>query len=203
MAIAGLTRRTAVLGLLSAVALMLGCARPPVVSPSLHQALEQAEGRTGPPPAAQSQESFGYEAPYAPVIVPPDVRRVWIVTHVNDEGELVQGHWVFLRLTDWQWAIERSARRGPLAVPVPPEASPPPWPAPKAAGRRTVVPWIEGTPTPGRPGAPPASTEAVPGATEPTPPAQKLEGSGGASVGGSPAPIAPAPSPKPAPEGGG
>ncbi|MFQ5945140.1 MAG: TraV family lipoprotein [Anaerolineae bacterium] len=141
---------------------LAGCSGAVATSPSMHEALQMAEA-TGEPGhqhrAATIQTTFGYQAPYLPVVIPPDVRRVWIPTHVNEEGELVQGHWVFLRLTDWQWFTEQPHESGQLGVPVPPEATPPPWPAPARHGRRTVVPWVEETPGP--PAKPPAPPEGL------------------------------------------
>lgn len=130
-----------------AVTLIAGCGFfsktiPP--SPSMHAALESASASSDPSTAAgvtavTTQSTFGFQAPYMPVVIPPDVRRVWVPTHTNAENELVQGHWVFLRLTDWQWATERPHDNGGLGVHVPDGGGPPPWPTPTRPGRRPVA----------------------------------------------------------------
>lgn len=125
-------------------ALGLGaCAATPPRSLSMHEALAAAESARMPgrPPTAAVRSSFGYQAPYLPLVVPPDVRRIWVPTHVTDDGSLVQGHWVFVPVKTWQWFVEQPLSPSGLGVAVPPDATPPPWPAPLQSGRRTVVPW--------------------------------------------------------------
>jgi hypothetical protein len=165
-----LARLTAALGLALGLA---GCASGGPPSVSLHEALERAEGaaRAGGPPRGGSAQTFGYQAPYTPLVIPPDVRRVWVPTHVNDEGELIQGHWVFLRLTDWQWFTAAPRQAADLAVPVQDQPLPPPWPAPGAAPATTLVPWkaVEAAPEGPPPPAPPAPP--APGSEPPPPPA--------------------------------
>ena len=163
------------------VALALGaCATTTAPSPSMHEALVAAEaaGTQGQQPTAAVGSSFGYQAPYLPLVVPPDVRRIWVPTHVTEDGSLVQGHWIFLPVKTWQWFVEQPLSQNGLGVAVPPDAPPPPWPAPIQSGRRTVVPWTvepkaqtppgpgEPTPEPAVPaaGAPPqAAPSAAPG----------------------------------------
>jgi hypothetical protein len=88
--------------------------------------------------------TFGTGQPAAPVLVPPDVRRVWVPTHENAEGELVAGHWVFLRVRDFRWFLE--------SAPPPSHASPAALsPEPRESGRGagasrgpvSGVPWVE------------------------------------------------------------
>jgi hypothetical protein len=119
------------------------CATTPPPSPSMHEALAAAEaaGTPGDQAAATARHSFGYQAPYMPLVVPPDVRRIWVPTHVTEDGSLVQGHWVFVPVKTWQWFVEQPLGANGLGVAVPPDATPPPWPAPIQSGRRTVVPW--------------------------------------------------------------
>ena len=142
-------------------ALTLGaCATTTLPSPSMHEALATAEeaGRESQPPTADVGQSFGYQAPYMPLVVPPDVRRIWVPTHVTEDGSLVQGHWVFVPVKTWQWFSEQPPSHKGLGVAVPPDTTPPLWPAPIPSRRRTVVPWkIE------------PKVPAPPGASEPTP----------------------------------
>jgi hypothetical protein len=123
--------------------------------------------------------TFGIEPPGAPVLVPPDVRRVWVPTHENAEGELIAGHWVFLRVRDFRWFLEspptrdatpaglsqerREPRRGPGAGEAP--GSGVPWVEIPSAGAgdgpRTHTPGATGPPSVGTGPARPAPT--VPG----------------------------------------
>ena len=141
--------------------LLLGaCGTTKSPSPSMHKALAVADtaGAPGPPAPATVRSSFGYQAPYMPLVIPPDVRRIWVTTHVTEEGSLVQGHWVFVPVRTWQWFVEQPLGSNGLGLTVPPDATPPPWPSPIESGRRTVVPWM----------IEPKAT-APPGHLEPTP----------------------------------
>ncbi|MGQ0721972.1 MAG: TraV family lipoprotein [Candidatus Eiseniibacteriota bacterium] len=121
----------------------------------MHKALAVAEAVRTPdqPAVAAIRSSFGYQAPYMPLVVPPDVRRIWVATHVTEEGSLVQGHWVFVPVKTWQWFVEQPLSPSGLGVSVPPDATPPPWPAPMESARR-VVPWMV-DPKPATPSGPP------------------------------------------------
>ena len=50
--------------------------------------------------------AVGPEAPYVPVMKPPRVQRVWIPATVNDAGDLVSGHWVYLELRPSRWFLD-------------------------------------------------------------------------------------------------
>jgi hypothetical protein len=52
----------------------------------------------------KQKNAYGYVEPYDPLRLPPDVRKVWIVDHPNDAGDLIQGHWVFMVVTRGRWA---------------------------------------------------------------------------------------------------
>ena len=41
-----------------------------------------------------------------PVVLPPVVRPVWIVDHVNPDGTFVRGHWVFIKIRGFEWYIQ-------------------------------------------------------------------------------------------------
>jgi hypothetical protein len=130
------------IGLLAAAALAAaGCARAATESLPVHQAWQAAVGQGEALPAARATEGFGYQAPYVPLVIPPDVRRVWVPTHVNEEGELIQGHWVFLRLTDWRWFTAAPREAQALGLPVEDRPLPPPWPAPGEAPATRLIPW--------------------------------------------------------------
>ncbi len=130
-------------------------------SPTTTAALDQAEGRGRADVAAElraglaARHTFGSVTPYIPVVLPPEVRRVWVPTHENAEGELVSGHWVYMRFTDFRWFTDAPvgpSRLGGRLAPVPDEAPPPPWP-PGSFTTSPAVPWSDG--------APPAHAEPV------------------------------------------
>ena len=52
----------------------------------------------------KQKNAYGYVEPYDPLRLPPDIRKVWIVDHPNDAGDLIQGHWVFMVVTPGRWA---------------------------------------------------------------------------------------------------
>ena len=164
--------RTRLIALLLGAGLAGACAGhvPAVPSVPMETALERATAAGRTPlgeslrAGLQGPGTFGTGQPAAPVLVAPDVRRVWVPTHENAEGELVAGHWVFLRVRDFRWFLEtppvRDAGSG----------------EPPASG----VPWVE-VPAPrmGEGLRPPASDRGGP--------------SGGPASPARPAPTAPGP----------
>jgi hypothetical protein len=52
----------------------------------------------------KQKNAYGYVEPYYPLRLPSDIRRVWIVDHPNEAGDLIQGHWVFMVVTPGRWA---------------------------------------------------------------------------------------------------
>jgi Type IV conjugative transfer system lipoprotein (TraV) len=103
---------------------------PPQGLQALYQ---EAVGTPPPAPAVQAKDlPVGPEAPYTPILQPPQVQRVWVPDHLNADGDLVAGHWVYLLLEPARWFIETypasptPTLRVPLAPPVPPAAPSPP-----------------------------------------------------------------------------
>ena len=43
---------------------------------------------------------------YIPIVLPPEVERIWIYPHVTPSGELVMGHWIFIKLKEESWYLE-------------------------------------------------------------------------------------------------
>jgi len=80
----------------------------------------------------KQKNTYGSVVPYKPVRLSPDIRRVWIVDHQNDAGDLILGHWVFMVVTPGRWA-------SPSIPPVHPDSGE------KTSSR---VPVIEDKPTP-------------------------------------------------------
>ena len=108
-------------------ALVSGCAPKPYVGEAL-----DLHARMGPRPAElpapalqPSPGALGPEAPYLPLVRPPQVQRVWVTAHLNEEGDLIAGHWVYVMLTPSQWLLR--GYQGPeemrlkLPAPVAPE----------------------------------------------------------------------------------
>ena len=85
----------------------------------------------------KQKNAYGYVEPYYPLRLPSDIRKVWIVDHPNEAGDLIQGHWVFMVVTLGRWA-------SPSIPPVHPDN-----------GERTshTVPVIEDKPGPSLTGA--------------------------------------------------
>src|SRR5439155_21993535 len=52
----------------------------------------------------KQKNAYGYVEPYYPLRLPSDIRKVWIVDHSNEAGDLIQGHWVFMVATPGRWA---------------------------------------------------------------------------------------------------
>jgi hypothetical protein len=52
----------------------------------------------------KQKNAYGYVEPYYALRFPPDIRKVWIVDHPNEAGDLIQGHWVFMVVTPGRWA---------------------------------------------------------------------------------------------------
>jgi Type IV conjugative transfer system lipoprotein (TraV) len=85
----------------------------------------------------KQKNTYGSVEPYDPLRLPSDIRKVWIVDHPNEAGDLIQGHWVFMVVTPGRWA-------SPSVPPVHP-----------SSGERTshTVPVIEDKPIPAPTGA--------------------------------------------------
>ena len=52
----------------------------------------------------KQKNAYGHVEPYYPLRLPSDIRKVWIVDHPNEAGDLIQGHWVFMVVTPGRWA---------------------------------------------------------------------------------------------------
>jgi hypothetical protein len=69
--------------------------------------------------------AYGFVEPYNPLRLPPDIRKVWIVEHPNEAGDLIQGHWIFMVVEPGRWvsptvpAIHpQNETRTPNAIPM-------------------------------------------------------------------------------------
>ena len=113
-----------------AVLVAVGCSPKPYVGDSrdLHEAMGSRREPVAAPALESSPAALGPEAPYLPLVQPPEVRRVWVTAHLNREGDLIAGHWVYLMLEPSSWLLRY---RGPqeLRLKLParaPIAQPPP-----------------------------------------------------------------------------
>jgi hypothetical protein len=77
------------------------------------------------------KNAYGSVEPYDPVRLPPDIRKVWIVQHPNETGDLIQGHWIFMVVQPGRWASPlipalhpESELRTPNAIPMIEDKSP-------------------------------------------------------------------------------
>jgi hypothetical protein len=135
-----------------------------------------------PSPTLQAKPlAVGPEAPYTPVMQPPQIQRVWVPDQLNRHGDLVSGHWVYLLLERGQWSLETVPPAPPptLQVPLAPPAgrSPPEGVARPAAGsratpaRRAQSSQSPPAPSPRAPaGSPPAPAPAAPALPSPAEP---------------------------------
>ncbi len=46
-----------------------------------------------------------------PIILPPEIRPIWIVDHVNKNGDFVRGHWLFVKIRNSMWYIQAVTRK--------------------------------------------------------------------------------------------
>jgi hypothetical protein len=140
--------RTRLIALLVTGGLAGACAEhvPTVPSVPVETALERATAGSRVPlgeslrSGLQGPGTFGTSSPGAPVLAPPDVRRIWVPTHENAEGELIAGHWVFLRVRDFQWFLESSPAREAGADGLRRERGSSPA---AGEGPASGVPWVE------------------------------------------------------------
>ena len=97
--------RYAILGLVAGL-LATGCVPQPEVGAArdLHAEMG-AQGQAPAPQLEPSPGALGPEAPYLPLVRPPHVQRVWITAHLNGDGDLIAGHWVYLMLEPSQWLL--------------------------------------------------------------------------------------------------
>ena len=113
-----------VAGLLAVVS--AGCSPKPYVGDArdLHEAMGSRKDAVVAPALEDSPGALGPEVPYLPLVQPPEVKRVWVTAHLNAEGDMIAGHWVYLMLEPSQWYLrgytgQRSLElKLPVRVPV-------------------------------------------------------------------------------------
>ena len=90
-----------------AVLVATGCSPKPYVGDArdLHEAMGTRREPVQAPALEASPAALGPEVPYLPLVQPPEVRRVWVTAHLNPEGDMIAGHWVYLMLEPSQWYL--------------------------------------------------------------------------------------------------
>ena len=113
---------------LIAVLVAVGCSPKPYVGDArdLHEAMGSRRDAVQAPELEASPAALGPEAPYLPLVQPPEVRRVWVTAHLNEDGDLIAGHWVYLMLEPSSWLLRyrgpqelklKLPARAPIATP--------------------------------------------------------------------------------------
>ena len=119
-------------GLIVVAALLAaGCAPKPYVGDArdLHAAMGLRSDAVEASALEASPAALGPEVPYLPLVRPPDVRRVWVTAHLNEQGDMIAGHWVYLMLEPSQWYLRGYTGQRKLELKLParaPVAPPPP-----------------------------------------------------------------------------
>ena len=124
-------RRLIVAGLLVGV-LAAGCKPKPYTGAprDLHKEMGSGSDALQAPVLEPSPAALGPEVPYLPLVQPPDVKRVWVTAHLNEAGDMIAGHWVYLMLESSSWLLRykgpqklelKLPARAPIALPPPPQ----------------------------------------------------------------------------------
>ena len=121
-------RTTLTLALLLVLA---GCSPKPYTGKArdLHAGMGSRREPVEAPELRPSAGALGPEAPYLPLVKPPSVKRVWVTAHLNEAGDLIAGHWVYLMLEPSSWYLRsykgpqdlqlKLPARAPIALPPP------------------------------------------------------------------------------------
>lgn len=92
---------------LLAVFLLSGCAPKALTGKPIDLLEHMGGGSKRPAPDLESAlPAIGPEIPYVPLVDPPRVQRVWIPAYVNNAGDLVAGHWIYLMLRPSGWFLD-------------------------------------------------------------------------------------------------
>lgn len=54
------------------------------------------------------------DAPYKPIISPPEILPVLIYDHITPDGTMVSQHWIFIKLRSSKWYIEQVRESGDI-----------------------------------------------------------------------------------------
>ena len=113
-----------------ALLLAVGCSPKPYVGDArdLHEAMGSRGEAVEAPVLKASPAALGPEVPYLPLVQPPEVRRVWVTAHLNEAGDLIAGHWVYLMLEPSSWYLRgyKGGQELKLKLPARAPIAPPP-----------------------------------------------------------------------------
>ena len=121
-------RRLVLIGILAGVLAMSCTPKPYTGRPrDLHKEMGSRNEAVEAPSLKPSPAALGPEAPYLPLVQPPDVKRVWVTAHLNEAGDMIAGHWVYLMLEPSTWYLKgyegpknlelKLPARAPIALP--------------------------------------------------------------------------------------
>jgi len=74
---------------------------------SVRQTYNDALGDDSTNARMDISRNVNLESPYKPVITPPEVVPVWVYDHVTPDNTMVVGHWIFVKLRDSHWYIQK------------------------------------------------------------------------------------------------
>ena len=125
-------RRHVLIGVIGCfLALAVGCTPKPYLGESrdLHDEMGSGGEAVEAPELGPASGALGPEEPYLPLVQPPEVQRVWITAHLNDDGDLIAGHWVYVMLESSQWFLKayQGDRVLKLKLPAPAPIALPRW----------------------------------------------------------------------------
>ncbi len=66
------------------------------------------------------------DLPYIPIIKPSEIARIWIYDHITPTGDLVVGHWIYIKLKPERWYIEDDSEKPVKTftkIPLPPDGA--------------------------------------------------------------------------------
>ena len=94
-----------------------------LIPPNRYLGKAMGEGARPPGRISTLPSADRSDLPYVPIVTPPEVVRIWVYDHVTPSGDLVVGHYLFVKLKDQKWYIEdqwddktpRSPKRVPLS----------------------------------------------------------------------------------------
>ena len=101
-----------VAGVLAALVVLGGCAPRAMRGEPVDLGREMGRKVPEAPRLGPAGPALGPEVPYVPVVTPPRVRRVWIPAHVDELGDMVSGHWLYLMLERSRWLVDDGGARG-------------------------------------------------------------------------------------------
>ena len=110
----------------------VGCTPKPYTGEprDLHKEMGSGNESVQAPVLEPSPAALGPEVPYLPLVQPPEVKRVWVTAHLNEAGDMIAGHWVYLMLAPSSWYLRyqgpqklelKLPARAPIALPPPPQ----------------------------------------------------------------------------------